>query len=188
VSETSVPQCLYRFYDAKDRLLYIGITVSLFRRWNNHNALKPWWRKVTRATVEHFPDRASVMRAERNAIRAEMPIYNVSHNAQVKDAGGRTRIATREVSRVPCACGCGKIPKGESSKYCAGHSTIEEFRCGQKALSTNGRAQVAAKNRGGPRRPTCACGCSEIPKMESSRYCAGHNTIEFCRRQKTLLT
>lgn len=77
---SNVPQCLYRFYDSDDVLLYVGITVGLYVRWNNHNALKPWWREVARATVEHFPDRASVARAEREAIKTEAPKYNVIHN------------------------------------------------------------------------------------------------------------
>src|SRR5687767_14669939 len=74
------PQSLYRFYDAAGRLLYIGITVDVTIRWSSHTRGKPWWKDVVRATVEHHPNRAAVLAAEEAAIKAEKPLYNVTHN------------------------------------------------------------------------------------------------------------
>lgn len=71
---------LYRFYDVEGRLLYIGLTADLPTRLNNHRDDKPWWCEVTRVAVEHYPDRAAVIAAERRAIIAEGPRYNVVHN------------------------------------------------------------------------------------------------------------
>jgi hypothetical protein len=71
---------LYRFYDAQDRLLYIGITVSVLSRWGGHERDKPWWGDVVRATITHFPNRAKVLEQEKAAIIMEKPLYNKHHN------------------------------------------------------------------------------------------------------------
>jgi predicted GIY-YIG superfamily endonuclease len=93
------PHALYRFYDAGDVLLYVGITAALPARLNRHNDDKPWWGTVSRITVEHFKDRANVLAAERTAIQAECPLHNIQHNM-----GGRQ--STRFHGRT------GAIPPG----------------------------------------------------------------------------
>jgi predicted GIY-YIG superfamily endonuclease len=104
----AVPQCLYRFYDAADRLLYIGITSALGSRWDAHNRHKTWWPDVVRATVEHHPDRAAVLAAEKAAINAEKPIHNVTHNTR------RGRTATSPFMSTPPA---GAKPWNFSNHY-----------------------------------------------------------------------
>lgn len=74
------PTSLYRFYDAASTLLYIGITARGRGRWHNHAADKPWWPAVTTATIEHHPNRAAALAAERAAIIAEKPLHNTHHN------------------------------------------------------------------------------------------------------------
>jgi len=71
---------LYRLYDVDDHLLYVGISQNFAQRWSQHAGLKPWWADVARTTVEHFPDRSEALAAEREAIRSEQPIYNLTHN------------------------------------------------------------------------------------------------------------
>lgn len=71
---------LYRFYDAADALLYVGITGAPRKRWQTHSGLKSWWPDVVTVTVEHHPDRGSVLEAERLAIITERPRHNVVHN------------------------------------------------------------------------------------------------------------
>lgn len=77
------PHAVYRFWDASDRLLYVGLTVDPGLRWKAHKR-RDWWRSVARATLEWFPDRASAERAEREAIRNEDPVHNVRDREQPK--------------------------------------------------------------------------------------------------------
>jgi len=68
---------LYRMYDADGALLYIGITCNPSRRFERHYADKPWYADVAHIALEHFPDRPSVLLAERRAIAEERPLHNV---------------------------------------------------------------------------------------------------------------
>jgi predicted GIY-YIG superfamily endonuclease len=73
-----LPTALYRFYDASDALLYVGITGELKTRFAQHAADKRWWAKVARKTVEWHPTRQAASLAELAAIRTEHPAYNVA--------------------------------------------------------------------------------------------------------------
>lgn len=70
---------LYRFYDAEDGLLYIGVTSVGPSRWSDHEHHRTWWAMVDRAATEHYPDRASALAAEKAAIAAEHPPWNTQH-------------------------------------------------------------------------------------------------------------
>lgn len=71
---------LYRFYNAADELLYIGITNRIPRRLGQHSDTKPWYTEVATITVEHHPTRMVALNVEKRAIKAEHPRYNVVHN------------------------------------------------------------------------------------------------------------
>lgn len=71
---------LYRLYDTKGQLLYVGITSCPKTRWQTHAREKPWWPKVSRKTIEWFETRKSATRVERIEIQEEQPKYNVAHN------------------------------------------------------------------------------------------------------------
>lgn len=86
---------LYRFFDADDRLLYVGITGRSVARWAEHSKSKPWWPQVVRTTVEHHADRAAALEAERAAIKVERPEHNIMHAVTLAPAKGRKRIAWR---------------------------------------------------------------------------------------------
>jgi len=75
---------LYRFFGADDLLLYIGITNSVPRRFDQHGD-KPWWTQVERSTLEHYPSRREALAAEKAAIQAEKPVWNVCHNKVHKE-------------------------------------------------------------------------------------------------------
>lgn len=79
---STVPEqvALYRFFDQSGQLLYVGITLEIAWRWKSHSKSKPWWRSVSRATIEHFDSRAAALAAERDAIAAERPLWNIVHN------------------------------------------------------------------------------------------------------------
>ena len=72
---------LYRFYDADDVLLYVGISERGPERWKAHRKGKPWWTDVARTTTEHYDTRQQALDAERAAIIAEKPLHNVVHNS-----------------------------------------------------------------------------------------------------------
>ncbi|MEU8334716.1 GIY-YIG nuclease family protein [Micromonospora tulbaghiae] len=75
---------LYRLFDADRRLLYIGITLNIGSRWKTHSGQKPDWSLVAHAEVEHLPTREAALAAERAAIQAEKPAWNVIHNRDPK--------------------------------------------------------------------------------------------------------
>lgn len=68
---------LYRFFNAKGELLYVGITGTLPRRFREHEESKLWWFECERVTVQHFATREAAAIAEIDAIRGECPRYNV---------------------------------------------------------------------------------------------------------------
>ncbi len=72
---------LYRFFNVERDLLYVGITADPTRRFDKHSREKDWWTEVEIIEMQHFPDRQSVLAAEREAIRDEKPLHNVRMNA-----------------------------------------------------------------------------------------------------------
>jgi predicted GIY-YIG superfamily endonuclease len=70
---------LYRIRGEDDELIYIGITNSISVRWNGHQAVQPWWDEVRSLTVEWYDTRVEAERAEKAAILAEQPKYNVTY-------------------------------------------------------------------------------------------------------------
>lgn len=86
---TDKTHALYRFYSATDDLLYVGVTLDPGSRWNSHRKEKPWWHEVSRVTVEAHPSRQAVLEAERQAILAEKPRYNVVHNGRGRQSSYR---------------------------------------------------------------------------------------------------
>lgn len=88
------PQVLYRFYGAKNELLYIGITGDFPSRLNQHSKDKPWWVEVQTITLEHFHSRRVVESAELDAIGRERPRYNVIGNGRMVPAAGAGWVAS----------------------------------------------------------------------------------------------
>jgi predicted GIY-YIG superfamily endonuclease len=72
--------CLYRFHGPGHDLLYIGITMNPPERFRDHRDSKWWWIDIRMITIEHFDSRADLLAAERRAIYAEKPFYNITHN------------------------------------------------------------------------------------------------------------
>lgn len=76
-----LPTALYRLHATDDRLLYIGITDNLRRRFREHAADKSWWPEVSRRTVAWYASRAAAESAEDAAIKAERPAHNITGTA-----------------------------------------------------------------------------------------------------------
>lgn len=87
---------LYRFFDADERLLYVGISLNAAKRASEHKKDKQWWSDVARMEVQHLDvsSRSEAEELERKAIRAERPVHNVMHNV-VRLAARRSRPARR---------------------------------------------------------------------------------------------
>jgi GIY-YIG catalytic domain len=69
---------LYRFFDDRDVLLYVGISNTPRARWKTHEAKQPWWPDVTIRELEWHDTRAEAERAETAAISAEGPRWNIA--------------------------------------------------------------------------------------------------------------
>jgi predicted GIY-YIG superfamily endonuclease len=69
---------LYRFYDVEGALIYVGQTTNPSARISTHRSEKAWWTEVGSIEVEHCACKEHLDRAERNAIIAERPRYNVA--------------------------------------------------------------------------------------------------------------
>jgi hypothetical protein len=76
--------CVYKMFDAQDRLLYVGISVSA-HRFKNHEAEKSWYRKVDCIKLEHVKGRTAALEREAELIVSLRPKYNVS--GKPKDGG-----------------------------------------------------------------------------------------------------
>lgn len=70
---------LYRIYGADSELLYIGESNNVERRMREHSKLRPWWPERRRIDIEPFASEQEAVDAERIAIRAEYPKYNIVH-------------------------------------------------------------------------------------------------------------
>ena len=81
VDETHI---LYRFYGDGGLLLYVGVTVDPGARLTAHSQDKPWWQRVSNITLQNFPSEMDLLRAEREAIKAEDPLYNIVHSRRNK--------------------------------------------------------------------------------------------------------
>lgn len=75
---------LYRMFDAAGVLLYIGQTKNPEQRiagWYSRASNPPyhWFAAVVRIEWQQYPDRVSVLAAEKAAIETERPRYNRNH-------------------------------------------------------------------------------------------------------------
>jgi hypothetical protein len=71
-----VATAVYRFFDAKGGLLYIGSSGNPDQRMSGHRSNSPWFVKVDSRTDDWYPDQAAAFEAEKQAIRDENPPYN----------------------------------------------------------------------------------------------------------------
>jgi hypothetical protein len=67
---------LYRHYDAKGRLLYVGISLAAIERLRCHRTNSPWFGKIARIEIKAFGTRKAALAAETHAIKEERPIHN----------------------------------------------------------------------------------------------------------------
>lgn len=97
----NTPTQLYRHFDTKGLLLYVGISLRAIHRQHEHAKSKDWFAKIANITIEEFPDRDSAIEAEKKAIIHERPLYNVVHNGPGRDAliAKEKRLAAQAAQR-----------------------------------------------------------------------------------------
>lgn len=78
--DTATPTAVYRFYDADDRLLYVGMTETPKARWTWHRKRSSWWPDARRREIAWYDSRAEAAAIETQAIRTEAPLHNVTYN------------------------------------------------------------------------------------------------------------
>jgi predicted GIY-YIG superfamily endonuclease len=125
---------LYRLFDSKHQLLYVGISASAIARLSQHMSDKPWASEIAHVSVEHFETRGEAAEAEVEAIRIERPRYNVAHNRRdIDDVPAQSHIR-REVLWVCDECH-GPVGNGEGYLHISYHAIheAEQNRTGWKA-------------------------------------------------------
>lgn len=89
---------VYRMFDDRGRLLYVGVTGNPSRRIKEHSE-KRWFPLVTSIRLEWFQTRAAAVLAESRAIQAERPRLNITvpPTAGEEPPEARSVVAVREV-------------------------------------------------------------------------------------------
>lgn len=90
---------VYRIRGEADVLLYIGITNNLAIRWNGHQAVQPWWDELRSMAVEWHESREEAEDAEKAAILAEQPKYNVTYLKPTRRGRARKPLEVIPVER-----------------------------------------------------------------------------------------
>jgi hypothetical protein len=68
---------LYRAFDERGELLYVGITGNVAGRMRTHRCSSPWWPRCDYVELAVYATRAEAAGAERRAIRTELPAFNI---------------------------------------------------------------------------------------------------------------
>lgn len=91
------PHAVYRLFDKKKKLLYVGCSANPgARRYQHTHGKKPWCREIASMVVDPPLPYTEAHAAETRAIEVERPPYNYAHQ---KENRRRVEIAARKVRR-----------------------------------------------------------------------------------------
>ncbi len=79
---TNEPTDVYELYDRDGTLLYVGISLNLAQRMEQHRGAKRWWQNVKRIEVRHCSSRAHALFWEYVTIQTRRPRYNIQGQAK----------------------------------------------------------------------------------------------------------
>jgi predicted GIY-YIG superfamily endonuclease len=71
---------LYRYFNNKDELLYVGVSCSAINRYSQHKIRPKWAKDGAILYIEQCDSRDLALDAENKAIKTEYPKYNIQHN------------------------------------------------------------------------------------------------------------
>ena len=72
-----MPTQLYRIYDVEEALLYVGVSLNVLSRTEQHADTALWFREVVTIKVHLYHSLRSALMAETEAIATERPRHNV---------------------------------------------------------------------------------------------------------------
>lgn len=96
---------IYRFFNANDELLYVGISSDPALRWKQHCATKPWVSEVAMRVIEWLPSRQEALLAEIQAIKSEQPRYNGTHTPYKRSSRPRPSMKNLSAADLDKAAG-----------------------------------------------------------------------------------
>ncbi len=76
---------LYRHFDSKGELLYIGVSYHAMYRMSQHKDSAKWFDEISVIKVEQYPTRKMAELAEKRAIKKENPKYNKKYSKCKKE-------------------------------------------------------------------------------------------------------
>lgn len=125
--------CLYRHFDKKGRLLYVGVSLSVLHRslWHRHKS--NWYGRIATITVQWFKTRKAAIKAEGRAIRAEKPAHNIMgyRHSNAPTALGdyltARRLGVREFAPI-CGLDAATVSRIAAGKQLATYDTSEKIR------------------------------------------------------------
>lgn len=91
---------VYRMYDDRGRLLYVGVTGDIGQRFGDHS-MKRWFPLVERITLEWHETRAQAVLAESRAIAKERPRYNIAGTPELAKLRRRAAPRTSKAPALP---------------------------------------------------------------------------------------
>jgi len=92
---------VYKLFDERGRLLYVGMTSRGPSRLVEHHRKKSWFIDVFDITFERFETRSQAAKHERDTIIRSAPLYNVQHNGRTESrAASQSEHTDRPVLRT----------------------------------------------------------------------------------------
>lgn len=71
-----MPADVYHVFDQYEHLLYVGLSVDVFKRMREHKKHAPWWPVAYDGYVVRYRTRSQARAEEARAIRDGNPIFN----------------------------------------------------------------------------------------------------------------
>lgn len=80
MTNTTKKTTLYRAFNNRGELLYVGISDHFLTRLHQHQSSSKWLRLAEKVTLEHFATRQQAEESEVLAIHNEKPLFNKKDN------------------------------------------------------------------------------------------------------------